>query len=55
LPPVFALNETLHSAPLSGIILTDQCVSTQAGPNAEVADLSKAIAELRPPPLASTA
>jgi hypothetical protein len=32
LPPVFALNETLHSAPLSGIILTDQCVSTQAGP-----------------------
>ena len=32
LPPIFALNETLHSAPLSGIILTDQCVSTQAGP-----------------------
>jgi hypothetical protein len=35
LPPVFALNETLHSAPLSGIILTDQCVSTQAGPEAD--------------------
>ena len=34
LPLVFAVNETLHSAPFSGIILTDQCVSTQPGPRA---------------------
>ena len=36
MPPIFALNETLDPAPLSGIILTDQCVSTQAGPEGDI-------------------
>ena len=36
LRPVFAFNETLHSVPLSGINLTDQGVSAQAGPKPDL-------------------
>jgi hypothetical protein len=43
LPPILALNETLHSATLSGIILTDQCVSTQAAPKAAVGNVPTTI------------